>query len=257
MQNKNRTLGPVISHRNKSPKISPKCTRNLSKSKLHGLSRTRRNSAFVRASRWECACMWRWKVAFRTIRNYKHLIFHQIMPLSSKRFYYNRTILGCQKVKTENSRLDQYWDKYSKLRAATSGPLCVNKMNLLRWCAKKDLFLNSAGLRFPNMTLLRTDGDILKRSPRNNTQEFGWNTLDNIGQRHKHASAAKQVKKTVCLKWTMDGGEHAEMGGSTPSRENLSTFLCETNLNFTKLTKALLRIFMKEEICRLSGTEIR
>lgn len=52
-------------------------------------------------------------------------------------------------------------------------------------------------------------------------------------------------------------GEHAEMqGGNTRSRQRLSTFL-ESNLTFTKLTKVLLSIFMKEEICRLSVTEIR
>lgn len=53
-------------------------------------------------------------------------------------------------------------------------------------------------------------------------------------------------------------GEHAEMqGGNTRSRQRLPTFLYGSNLIFTKLTKVLLSIFMKEEICRLSVTEIR
>lgn len=47
-------------------------------------------------------------------------------------------------------------------------------------------------------------------------------------------------------------------GATTPldSVYRLSTFLCERNLIFTKLTKVPLSIFMKEEICRLRVIEI-
>lgn len=64
MCNKRRTK---ISHLNKSEKISPRCTKNLSEGKLQGLSRTNRGRSSWRHSKnaFVLVCTW-WGVAFWT-----------------------------------------------------------------------------------------------------------------------------------------------------------------------------------------------
>lgn len=103
------------------------------------------------------------------------------------------------KVKLETRRLHQHWDKCSKLvqQRLRVGHLVRKQDELVEMVCVKEFVSHfcCALLRFSNMTLLHADADILKCRPRNNAQEFCWNILDNMRQRHKHGSASKQEKK--------------------------------------------------------------